>query len=265
MTSGAFAQWQADFATALIDAGQPVPAAVTSHSARAPRKRFAVYRNNVVVGLVEALRTQFPATERIVGTDFFAAMARVFVATEPPRSPILVTYGEGFPGFVANFAPAAELAYLADVARLEMARTRAYHAADAAPLDTRCWESIEPGRLLAARVVLHPSLQIVRSSHPVVTIWAMNSDVAEAASIEDCGSEDALVVRPQLDVELRRLPAGGAAFLGALASGAPLGDAAHVAAADDPEFDLAANLAALIGGGLATELHLAPPEEGLAS
>ncbi len=259
-----FPAFQENFASALLDADRPLPATVTSHGARAPRKRFAVYRNNVVVGLVEALRAQFPATERIVGTDFFAAMARVYVVTAPPRSPILLNHGYGFPGFIEQFEPAADIPYLADIARLEVARTRAYHAADATPLDPSRWERLDPGTLLDARVVLHPSLQILRSLYPVVTIWAMNAGDAEPASIEDCGPENALVVRPHLDVQVRRLPAGGATFLHALASGAALGDAAATAATNHPEFDLAANLAGLIGAGLATELHGTPTEKDLA-
>jgi hypothetical protein len=260
----AFSAIQDNFAGALLDADRPVPGAVISHSARAPQKRFAVYRNNVVVGLVAALRTQFPVTEKIVGGEFFAAMARVYVVTEPPRSPILVAYGEGFPGFIARFAPAAELSYLADVARLEIARTRAYHAADATPLDRSRWERLDPSALFGARVALHPSLQILRSSHPIVTIWSMNSGESVLASIEDCDGEDAAVVRPHLDVQVRRLPAGGAAFLAALAAGAMLGDAAIAGAADHPEFDLTANLAGLIGAGLATELLCTPTQKELA-
>jgi len=261
LTAAAF---QESFATALLDADRPVPVAVTSHTARAPQERFAVYRNNVIVGLVAALRTQFPATERIVGADFFAAMARVYVVTEPPRSPILVTYGGGFPGFIASFAPAAELPYLADVARLEVARTRAYHAADAAPLDPSRWEEIDPGILSGARIALHSSVQILRSAYPIVTIWSMNSGGVAVSSIEGCGAEDALVLRPRVDVEVRRLPVGGAAFLGALATGASLGDAALSATAGYPEFDLAANLAGLIGAGLATELLCTPIQKDLA-
>lgn len=260
----AFSAFQVNFASALLDADRPVPSAVASHGGRAPQKRFAVYRNNVVVGLVEALRAQFPAAEKIVGTEFFAAMARVYVITEPPRSPILVNHGNGFPGFIEQFEPAAELPYLADVARLEVGRTRAYHAADAAPLDPSRWEGLDPGALLSARVVLHPSLQILHSLYPVVTIWSMNAGEAEPASIEDSGPEDALVVRPHLEVQVRRLPAGGAAFLHALVSGASLGDAAATADADHPAFDLAANLAGLIGAGLATELHCTPIQKDLA-
>ncbi len=204
--------------------------------------------------MIEALRTQFPATESIVGDEFFAGMARVYIETQPPRSPILVTYGDGFPDFIANFAPAADVPYLADVARLEAARVRAYHAADVVPLDPARWQEIDPQALTSLHVALHPSVEIVRSAHPVVTIWAMNDGEAELAAIDDWAGEDAVVARPHLDVTVRKLPAGGAAFLAALVDGAALGDAAQAAASDHPEFDLAVNLAGLIGAGLATDL-----------
>ena len=62
--------------------------------------------------------------------------------------------------------------------------------------------------------------------------------------------------RPYLDVEVRALAPGGAAFLLALAGGQPLGEATGAALADDPEFDLARNLAALIGLGLVRDIVL---------
>lgn len=252
--TGGFAALQTSFASALLDADRPVPSSVTSHTARAPQKRFAVYRNNVIAGLTAALRTQFPATERIVGEEFFAGMARVYIATEPPRSPILVDYGEGFPDFIARFPPAADLLYLADVARLENARTRAYHAADATPLDSASWQALDPSLLANTRVTLHPSVQLVRSLFPIITIWSMNAGETAPASIEDCGAEDAVVARPHYDVQVRNLPPGGSAFLEALAGGVTLGEAAQSAAGATPEFDLAANLAGLIGAGLAIEI-----------
>ena len=162
--TNALEQLQDHFASALLDPNRPVPGAVTSHTSRTPQKRFAVYRNNVVAGLIEALRAQFPASERIVGEEFFAGMARVYIETQPPRSPILVTYGDGFPDFIAGFAPAADVPYLADVARLEAARVRAYHAADAVPLDPARWQEIDPQALASLHVALHPSVEIVRFS-----------------------------------------------------------------------------------------------------
>lgn len=258
-------QTQDQFAGALLDSERLVPRSVSSHTARTPQKRFAVYRNNVIVGLSEALRTQFPATERIVGTEFFMGLARVYVSSEPPRSPVMMNYGERFPAFIERFGPAAEIPYLADVARLEFARTQAYHAADAAPLDAAAWQGVDTDRLGELRVVLHPSLRIVRSAFPVVTIWSMNSGNMEPASIEDYGPEDAIIARPRGDVEIRQLPRGGAAFLEALASGMPLGEAATAATNADAAFDLAVNLTGLIGTELAIRLVIPSPKKDAAS
>jgi hypothetical protein len=209
---------QSAFARALLDPDLPVPDAVTSHTARHPQQRFAVYRNNVVASLIAALRAKFPATERIVGDDFFRAIARLFVVAHPPRSKILHSYGEYFPTFIETFAPAAALPYLADIARLEAARTRAYHAADAEPLTPQALSAFDPKHAGALRLTLHPSLQIVRSRYPVVTIWAMNTGAAELGPVDFDAREDALILRPDLDVTVRALPPGGAAFLAAIAN-----------------------------------------------
>jgi hypothetical protein len=247
-----FADIQTDFARALLDPDLPPPDAVTAHTGGPPQKRFAVYRNNVVVSLVNALRAKFPAIERIVGDEFFAAMARVFVTAHPPRSKILHTYGDDFGDFIAAFEPAAELPYLADVARLEAARTRAYHAQDAQPLAPAAFSNIDPQSVGTLRLTLHPSLRVLRSPHPVVTIWAMNAGEIELGPIDLDTAEDALVLRPYLEVTVHGLPPGSAAFLEALARGLPLGSAAEHAAADDRRFDLTANIAGLVGSGAIT-------------
>jgi hypothetical protein len=244
------AAFEASFAGALLDAGAPVPDTVAAPQAQAAR-RFAVHRNNVVAGLVNALRSRFPATEKVVGDEFFAAMARAFVAARPPRTPLLARYGNEFPCFIAAFAPARELPYLADVAELEAARTRAYHAADAVPVDARAFAALDGNTVGGLRFALHPSAEIVRSPHPIVTIWAMNSGKQPLAAIEDWRGEDALVIRPHLDVEVRLLPRGGAAFVLALAAGRTLAEAAEAAFADHSGFDLADSLAGLINSGVA--------------
>lgn len=255
-----FVTLQQDFAAALLGADCPVPSGLTAHTTAPHVKRFAVYRNNVITGLIRAMRTRFPATERAVGVEFFGAMAHVFVTSHPPRSPLLMTYGDEFPLFIAGFAPAAEIPYLADLARIEAARTRAYHAADADAIDPAQLQSIPADALARMRVVLHPSAEIVRSVHPVVTLWAMNSGELNPAPIEDWRAQDALILRPGLDVEVRQLPPGGAAFLRALAGGATLAAAAEAAAADDENFDLTANLAGLIGSGLVTDISFEPAQ-----
>jgi hypothetical protein len=247
------------FANALRDPDAALPRGVISHNSDAPRKRFAVYRNNVMVGLVNALEARFPATRKIVGEDFFKAVAKLFAAAQPPRSPLMMFYGDGFPAFLAEFEPAQDVSYLADVALLEAARTRAYHAADAKPLTPAALHGTLQEALADLRFILHPSLEIVASDYPIVTIWAMNCGEMELAPIRDWRGEDALVSRPGLDVEVRRLPPGAKTFLQSLAAGNPLGVAAASALATKTSFDLAANLAALFAG-LAIEITNEPFE-----
>jgi hypothetical protein len=254
------APFEASFADALLNADQPIPGGITAHNAAVPTRRFAVYRNNVVMGLGKALKSRFPVVEKIVGEEFFAAMARVFVLKQPPCSPLLATYGDEFAAFIAAFEPARELPYLADVARLEAARTRAYHAADATPVGTDNFAALDTDVIGGIRIHMHPSVGIVRSTYPIVAIWAMNSGEQELETIQSWRGEDALVARPYLEVEVRALPPGGAAFLLALAGGRILSDAAEAALADDPNFDLTGNIAGLIDSGLVRDIVLPGPK-----
>jgi hypothetical protein len=64
-----------------------------------------------------------------------------------------------------------------------------------------------------------------------------------------------LVTRPGLEVFARRMPPGGAVFLTRLIAGEPLGPAAAAAIDDSPGFDLAANIAGMIGAGVFIEIH----------
>jgi len=251
------AERQEAFAAALLDPSRPVPPGLTGPDGQPSRKRFTVYRNNVVVGLIEALTANFPAVCRIVGEAFFHAMARAFVTLHPPASPILLDYGAGFPDFIATFEPAAPLSYLADVARIERAWIEAYHSREAGPLSPAAFAAVPVERVSDLRLELHPSLRIVRSGIPALTIWRMNVGDGVPGPVDlDAGGEDALVVRPAADVEVRAMPPGGAEFVRALACGGSLGEATKSALRASPGFDLATHLAALIAAGAFAGYHL---------
>jgi hypothetical protein len=240
---------QVEFAAALLDPAAVVPDVADPEGKPTPR-RFAVYRNNVTVGLVNTVRGAFPAVRRIVGDDFFNATAIAFVRAEPPDSPVLLEYGKGFADFVARFEPARSLPYLADVARIERAWHEAYHAAEAASLGSDDLGGIGDADLPALTFSLHPSLRVVRSAYPALTIWRMNTHDESIVPVDlRAGGEDALVVRPQATVEVRHLPAGGATFIETLADGGPLSAAAELAGESDEGFDLSVNIAGLIESG----------------
>lgn len=245
---------QQAFAEALLATDAACPPGLTTWNGSAPEKRFAVYRNNVIVSLIDALADSFPVTQELVGEAFFRAMARQFARTHPPRSPVLALYGEGFAEFIEAFPAAAGLPYLADVARLELLRVQAWHAADADPLAPQ-----QIGRLLgdaaalpAARFTLHPSVRLLRSRHAVVSLWAAHQSESAALALADVDpmqAETALVLRNGLDVEISTIGLGAAMFIALLQQGAGFAEAAGQALAADAGFDLGASLGLLIRGG----------------
>ena len=251
----------AAFAEALLADDAACPAGLVAWNGSAPEKRFAVYRNNVVVGLVDALADSFPVTQALVGEEFFRVMAREFVRRSPPRSPVLALYGEGFAEFIAGFPPAAVLVYLADMAQLELLRMQVWHAADAdaiAPAEVSALLA-EPEHLPAADITLHPSLRLLASGNAVVSLWAAHQAdaVAEAlAAVDPALPETALLCRKDLEVDIYRVEPGTAAFIGHLQAAASFGDAVAQAFAADAHFDPAATLALLLRAGAITGITL---------
>jgi hypothetical protein len=238
--------YAAEFAAALIDPARETPALVAGPNGKAAAARYAVYRNNVTVGLIDALAAVYPAVQRITGAEFFRAMARFHVRARPPASPLLFEYGRDFPDFITRYEHAQPMPWLADVARIERAWLDAYHAADAVPLRADVLGAVAPERLGDVVLTAHPAMRIVRSSFSAVTIFAANRGDEPMARIDASAPEDALIVRPDLDVVVRHLPPGGAAFILNLMSGQPLGEAAASVLETTPAFDIAANIAGMI-------------------
>ena len=247
---------QAAFVDALLDPDPPTPNGLRAWHGETPTRRFAVYRNNVIAGLIDALGERFPVCLRLVGVDFFGAMAGCFVRVSPPLTPVLSEYGGNFADFVANFEPARELPYLADVARLEYAIGRAYHAADADPLSLESMQALANVRLDDARISVHPSLQLVASKFPIVSIWRAHLPEAEATAIDLKRPEDAIVARPRLEVEAHVLPVGGFAFVRALGNGETFSAASSLASRVAPDFDLTDCFRVLLRSGAIAALHV---------
>lgn len=236
---------QSAFVAALLDPALPVPSGLVDPTGRPADKRFDVYRNNVAGGLTKALEAGFPAVRKLVGPPFFAAMVGVFLRAHPPRSRLLMIYGDAFPAFLSAFQPVAHLGYLADVARLEQAIRESYHAADhvSAVLGT-----VTPDGLLGRSLRLAPSIRVVRSRWPVHAIWVANMAGGPAPVP---GGQDVLVVRRGFDPVPHLLPPGGGAFVAALMARVRLAEAID---AGGEGFEAGAALGLLIAAGAIAEV-----------
>lgn len=256
---------QSSLAAALRAPALPVAGGDFAHGGGEAERRMAVHRNTFIVSLVDALADAFPVSQALVGEPFFRAMARERVLADPPRSPVLTDYARGMPDFIAAFAPAASVPYLADVARIEALRIQAYHAADAAPLPHAAYHALlaSPSSLHRTRAVLHPACAWFRSPHAACTLWEAHQDLARPsdAALEDVDAtraEDTLVARPGLDVVVQCLPAGALELLDALRDGLTLGHAFQQARRAVPLLDDGALFAVLVVQGLVVALDPLP-------
>ena len=232
------------FITAVLDANLDTPDGLCNPEGTPAQKRFSVYRNNVAVSLTEALAATFPTVQKLVGGDFFNAMAGVFLRQHQPTSPILMLYGAEMPDFLSNFAPVAHLEYLPDIARIELAMTRSYHAADLDAITAETLQKIPPDALLTSQFHFAPTVHLIRSKWPVAAIYHANNDTNAPKPVMQV--EDALITRPEFDPTVQAMPAGGGAFVHALLAGKTMGDALTAANIASGDFDLSQTLGLLL-------------------
>ena len=246
---------QSLLAQSLLAPDVAPPASLTSFNASDPVHRFGVYRNNVVVSLIEGLAAKFPVVSALVGDDFFKEMARHYAVAHPPRSRIMAEYGDDFSKFVAGFQPAQSVPYLADVAQLEAHRVQAYHAQDALACEPDAFAHIPQEKLFDVTVNLHPSLALLTSNYAIFSLWAAHQGAREIETVDPNEPEDVLIIRPEFDVETILLPTGCYTFLCALQTGSPLGEAASQALQQHQQFDLTQAFQILVTNRIVTTLY----------
>lgn len=135
---------------------------------------FKIYRDSVTATLERALREIYPVCCRLVGEQFFNAMGLEYSRTQPSYSADLAEYGASFADFISAFGPAAELPYLPDVARLELAWHLAFHSKDEADLDIEALSNVseqEQGKIVFQ---LPCSAELIVSEYPIHRIWQVN-------------------------------------------------------------------------------------------
>lgn len=239
-----------DFANALRNRDpQSRPQSLADYNA----ERFSIYRNNVYRAHIDALADAYPVIARLVGQEFFEAMAREYYLAGPKGDISLALYGDGLAAFIEDFAPARGLPYLPDMARLERAWLEALHAADAAPL--------RPGELSAGSIDLpslrfwmHPTCRLVSSAYPIVSLWHANQPDASPAGDIQAVAETALIVRPGWEVALHLLQPPAAIFTRRLMAGRSVAKAFDAATGISADFDITQTFGLLLTAGVFTAI-----------
>ena len=198
-------------------------------------ERLAIYRNNFLIGLGEALKANFPVTLQLLGTDFFEQTARRFVLSHPPQRPCLFEYGAGFADYLRDLPPLATRPYIVDMARFEFARVAAYNAPAEPAITPETLIGLSPEQLeaLPIRRARHALIVAVRA--PVLALWqAHQAAEPDFAAIDMTPKSYVLLVcRPDQTLMYQELELSASAFLLAAEHETSLGIAAAQCGAID--------------------------------
>jgi hypothetical protein len=208
---------QASLFEGLYDPTRTDALGLIEPGARSAAEQLTIYRNSMFGGLAKALLDVYPVCNKLVGTEFFGHMSSLYIEQHRSTSPDIGDYGEGLADFIADFAPAASLPYLADVARLEWAWHRAINAPDETALDTAD-AAVLAGQDVT-QLVLQPacSLGLLHSSWPVLQIWQANQENASDEIIALVpGHHDYAIWRHGQDLHIEPLQAVQFRFLSML-------------------------------------------------
>lgn len=258
---------QRGFRSAVLAGSRLTPSLVNGGPVSAVA-RLGIYRNNIIGNLTRALRLGFPAVERLVGENFFAAAAQRFIEASPPRTADLNQYGEGFADFLASFEPGRSVPYLPDVARLEWAVSRALHAPPAPALTAEAVSRVPPEHQADLRFRPHPTLSLLSLAYPGRAIWeavlAPDDDRdARLATIDlQSGGEKLAVLRSNGAIEIEVLADAAFDLARMLTQDLALGDALERTAPQTVAPLLAAFLARGYFAGLSLSPDIAPITQG---
>ena len=215
---------------------------------------FNIYRNSITASLNRALGEIYPVCKQLVGNNFFNAMGKEYMRKTPSRSADLANYGEDFSDFIIGFEHAADLPYLPDVARLEWAWHRAFHAADETGLNITALAAVSENDKDHIIFHLPVSANLIASEYPVHHIWKVNQDDYEGDQTVnlDEGGIKLLVWRKNYDMRIDPLDIHEWNLLNAIQQQTPISELCDL----DAGFEIDSLLPHCVKQGWITDYHL---------
>mgnify|MGYP001566006128 CR=1 FL=1 len=187
-------------------------------------ERLAVYAGGYVARTREALAQMYEAVRHVVGDRAFAELARRYAIHHSSHDYNLNLRGRHLPEFLATDPLTDPLPFLPDLARLERLISQAFHAREAASLDSAQLRGLSLEAWSATRLVFQPSVGVVASAWPIVDIWEARTRPREEVDIDLVNRpQRGLVFRQGLTVRCELVDEFQQRLLDGLLAGRPLG------------------------------------------
>jgi hypothetical protein len=190
-----------------------------------PGLRLAVHTEGYGARVTASLRESFPAVAHIAGGEAFAALGERYLSGIPGDMRNLNYVGARLPELLVSDSLTDALPFLPDLARLEWAVLRCFHARTVEPFDLSACAQWGEEDWAAARIAFAPGVAVVRSAWPIRDLHATRDLPREEIDIHVVGRPDhALVYRMGFEVVTESLTEWQARVFEELARGQALGE-----------------------------------------
>ncbi|HUO03787.1 MAG TPA: DNA-binding domain-containing protein [Candidatus Binataceae bacterium] len=136
-------------------------AIVRGDSRLSATQRVDIYASMYFNRLLDVLKEDFPATLKALGEVNFHNLITGYLLEYPPTEPSVHFCGRHLAAFLRDHPMRVKAPYVADLAALERALVKSFHARDAVALDAETMRSIPPAKWPAVRVGMHPAASIL--------------------------------------------------------------------------------------------------------
>jgi hypothetical protein len=194
-----------------------------------PVERVGIYQRMYLLRMVEALQSDYPGLQHVLGDDAFFGLVRDYVQQHPSTSFTLNRLGDHLPAFVAQAAGVPRRGFCHDLARLEHAVTLVFDAEETPALAEAEIAAVPAEAWAGARLQTLAAFRLLACRYPVnaylTSVWEDRHDHPPMKR------QDTWVAVYRRSYEVWRMDLTKPAhdLLGDLAGGASLGDAVAAA------------------------------------
>jgi hypothetical protein len=180
--------------------------------------RLAIYSEGYRLRLIDALASNMPRLQQLLGEQEFAALAQAYIDECPSTFRSIRWFGDRFAQSLARSH--ASQPWLAELARWEWAVAAAFDAGDAPQLVEAALGELAPDDWPGLTLQFHPSVQCLQMhTNAPILFKALADELPAPAPVVLDAAQRWLVWRPELTTQFRSLDESEAASLDLMRSG----------------------------------------------
>ena len=208
--------------------GHEIDAVIATADRATAIERLRAYAGGYPARISEALAQDHPALAHVLGRRELSALVLRYLPHVPAGLRSLDDVGSALPAFLEADPATRDFPFAPDLARLEQAVRRAFHARELEPFDAAPLAGWTLEDWSAATLTFQPSVAVVRSAWPIHDLWRARDVPVEEIDIDLVERPDRVLVhRFGFQVVCESIAEVEAAALEALLGGASLGSTAE--------------------------------------